>query len=105
MCSTIPWAIENRCPKLRTGCWLDDQFFLQVEEKPNLIVKLTREEDWTKQHSDIMGPDNSYLYFGPSRSQGYLVYGNGEPKSMAEARTQKKEASRYVDIRVAVTSY
>ncbi|KAH9910936.1 hypothetical protein B0H21DRAFT_896558 [Amylocystis lapponica] len=43
-----------------------------VDENPNLIMKLTREAPWAQQHSDIMGPSNSYFYFGPNRTPGYL---------------------------------
>ncbi|KAI0940243.1 hypothetical protein AcV5_001404 [Taiwanofungus camphoratus] len=56
-------------------------------------MKLTREAPWAQQHADIMGPSNSYFYFGPSRSLGYLAYGNSPPQSMANARRQKKETS------------
>lgn len=58
-------------------------------------MRLTREKPWTQQHPDIMGPSNSYLYFGPNRAPGYLVYGNSPPQSMANARRQKKETSSY----------
>lgn len=58
-------------------------------------MRLTREKPWTQQHPDIMGPSNSYLYFGPNRAPGYLVYGNSPPQSMANARRQKRETSKY----------
>ncbi|OBZ70467.1 hypothetical protein A0H81_09559 [Grifola frondosa] len=65
-----------------------------VEEDPNLIMRITREAQWAQQHPDIMGPSNSYFYFGPSRAQGYLVYGNSSTsQQMANARRQKKESS------------
>ncbi|KZT70294.1 hypothetical protein DAEQUDRAFT_668053 [Daedalea quercina L-15889] len=68
-------------------------FTMCIEEDPNLIMRLTREKPWTQQHPDIMGPSNSYLYFGPNRAPGYLVYGNSPPQSMANARRQKRETS------------
>jgi len=40
-----------------------------------------------------MGPSNSYFYFGPERTPGYLVYGNSPHQSMAAARRQKRENS------------
>ncbi|CCM05536.1 uncharacterized protein FIBRA_07762 [Fibroporia radiculosa] len=69
-----------------------------VEEDPNLIMRLTREKPWAEQNADkIMGPSNSYFYFGPSRTPGYLVYGNSPQQSMVDAWRQKKEnsTSRY----------
>ncbi|EGO02135.1 hypothetical protein SERLA73DRAFT_177918 [Serpula lacrymans var. lacrymans S7.3] len=65
----------------------------EVEENPNLVVQISREADWRQQHPDIMGPNNSYLYFGPSKSPGYLVYGNGPTQSMMGTIKQKKEGS------------
>ena len=70
---------------------------LQVEEDPNLIMRLTREAPWAQQHPDIMGPSNSYFYFGPSRAPGYLVYGNSPSQSMSSARRQKKDNSTYAE--------
>ncbi|KAL6307045.1 hypothetical protein BKA93DRAFT_112041 [Sparassis latifolia] len=64
-----------------------------VDESPNLIMKICREAPWAQQHPDIMGPSNSYLYFGPLRTPGYLVYGNSPSQSMNNSRRQKKEAS------------
>ncbi|OCH94507.1 hypothetical protein OBBRIDRAFT_789195 [Obba rivulosa] len=64
-----------------------------VEENPNLIVKVTRELDWSQQHPDVMGPDNSFFYFGPSRTPGFLIYGNTPHQPMANSRRQKKETS------------
>lgn len=43
---------------------------------PNAIIKVTREADWSQQHPSIMGPVNSYLYFGPDNAPGYIIYGN-----------------------------
>jgi len=64
-----------------------------IEERPNLIVKITRELDWSQQHPDVMGPDNSFFYFGPSRTPGFLIYGNALQQSMQNSRRQKKETS------------
>ncbi|KAH7926798.1 hypothetical protein BV22DRAFT_1032544 [Leucogyrophana mollusca] len=64
-----------------------------VEEKPNLVVQICREAEWSQQHPDIMGPSNAYLYFGPSRTPGYLVYGNGPTQPMTSSIRQKKDAS------------
>ncbi|KZT06476.1 uncharacterized protein LAESUDRAFT_700298 [Laetiporus sulphureus 93-53] len=66
---------------------------IMVEEDPNLIMRLTLEDEWSKQHNDIMGPNRSYFYFGPSRAPGFLVYGNGSPLSMDKVLRRKKEAS------------
>lgn len=68
-----------------------------VEEDPNLIMRITREAPWAQLHTEVMGPSNSYLYFGPTRSPGYLVYGNSPHQSMSSARRQKREnsTSRY----------
>ncbi|KAF9458468.1 hypothetical protein BDZ94DRAFT_1313236 [Collybia nuda] len=43
---------------------------------PNAVVRLTREAAWSQHHPSIMGPDNSYFYFGPGNGPGYIVYGN-----------------------------
>ncbi|PCH40747.1 hypothetical protein WOLCODRAFT_88793 [Wolfiporia cocos MD-104 SS10] len=69
----------------------------KVEEDPNLIMRITREASWAQRNPQVMGPSNSYFYFGPSRVQGYLVYGNSPPQSMRNARRQKREnsTSRY----------
>lgn len=48
----------------------------EAASAPNIIVKLTREAPWADRHEGILGPANSYLYFGPSQSPGYVVYGN-----------------------------
>ncbi|KAJ3522161.1 hypothetical protein NM688_g8914 [Phlebia brevispora] len=64
-----------------------------VEQTPNLLLKLIREAPWAQQHPDIMGPSSSFFYFGPSRTPGYLVYGNSQTQSMANLRKQKKDHS------------
>ncbi|KAG5651261.1 hypothetical protein H0H81_009305 [Sphagnurus paluster] len=43
---------------------------------PNAVIKLTREAEWSQQHPSIMGPVNSYFYFGPEYAPGYIIYGN-----------------------------
>jgi len=65
----------------------------EVERNPNLLVRLTREPEWSQQHPNIMGPNKSFLYFGPDRSLGYLVYGNGPTQPMSNSIRQKREAS------------
>ncbi|KAF8841573.1 hypothetical protein BDN67DRAFT_1010506 [Paxillus ammoniavirescens] len=64
-----------------------------VHETPNSVVQVAREAEWSQQHRDIMGPCNAYLYFGPSKSRGFLVYGNGPEVAMANHIRQKKDAS------------
>ncbi|KAF9236194.1 hypothetical protein BU15DRAFT_77167 [Melanogaster broomeanus] len=64
-----------------------------VGESPNLVVQVAREAEWTQQHPDIMGPANSYLYFGPSKSPGYFIYGNGASVTMTTHIRQKKDSS------------
>ncbi|KAF4619583.1 hypothetical protein D9613_004771 [Agrocybe pediades] len=49
----------------------------EVDRTPNVILRLTRELEWSQQHPSIMGPDNSYFYMGPENAPGYVVYGNG----------------------------
>ena len=66
---------------------------IQADENPNLIMKIAREAPWAQQHPDIMGPSNSYLYFGPNRIPGHLIYGNSTYQTMAQARHRKKENS------------
>jgi len=68
----------------------------EVEQNPNLLVKLTREAPWSKQHPQIMGPNNSFLYFGPEHTSGYLVYGNGPTQPMTNSIRRKREGSTYV---------
>ncbi|KAI0650897.1 hypothetical protein C8Q79DRAFT_1007112 [Trametes meyenii] len=64
-----------------------------ADENPNLIMKIAREAPWAQQHPDIMGPSNSYLYFGPNRTPGHLIYGNSTYHTMAQARHRKKDSS------------
>ncbi|EPQ58887.1 hypothetical protein GLOTRDRAFT_125209 [Gloeophyllum trabeum ATCC 11539] len=65
----------------------------EFEQNPNLIMTLSREPEWAQLHPDIMGPSNSYLYFGPAKSPGYLVYGNGPTQPMLNSLRQKKDGS------------
>jgi len=62
----------------------------EVEQKPNLLVRVTREPQWSQQHPDIMGPSSSFLYFGPAKTAGYLVYGNSPTQPMTGSIRQKK---------------
>ncbi|KAH8096598.1 hypothetical protein BXZ70DRAFT_1009602 [Cristinia sonorae] len=64
-----------------------------VEETPNMILRLSRESQWSQHHSAIMGPTSSFFYFGPARSQGYLAYGNNPTQPMANSRRQKNPSS------------
>ncbi|KAG9317769.1 hypothetical protein JVU11DRAFT_1989 [Chiua virens] len=64
-----------------------------VHEQPNIVVQVAREAEWCQQHPDIMGPNNAYLYFGPNRARGFLVYGNGMEVPMAHHLRQKKDNS------------
>lgn len=66
---------------------------VQVDENPNLILKLTREAAWAQQHPNVMGPSSSFFYFGPNRSPGYLAYGSSGTQPMANSRRQKKDGS------------
>ncbi|KAF9653414.1 hypothetical protein BDM02DRAFT_3108050 [Thelephora ganbajun] len=61
-----------------------------VEQKPNLLVRLMREPQWSQQHPEIMGPSTSFMYFGPGKSSGYLIYGNGPNQPMNSSVRQKK---------------
>ena len=64
---------------------------------PNLVIKLTREATWSQQHPSIMGPNNSYFYFGPDTSSGYIMYGNNPTSHlMTHSIRQKREGSTYV---------
>ncbi|KAG2138088.1 uncharacterized protein EDB93DRAFT_1242162 [Suillus bovinus] len=67
---------------LQFGSDIFNHGFEDLESRPaftvvNLIVHIAREAAWSQQHPEIMGPSNSFLYFGPSKTPGYLVYGNG----------------------------
>ena len=66
-----------------------------MEQKPNLLVRLIREPQWSQQHPEIMGPSTSFMYFGPGKSSGYLIYGNGPNQSMNSSVRQKKGAAKY----------
>ena len=77
-----------------SSCPSRPSLVLQVDENPNLIMKIARETPWASQHSaDIMGPSNSYFYFGPNRTPGHLIYGNSTYQTMAQAGHRKKESS------------
>jgi hypothetical protein len=65
----------------------------QVEDRPNLVLKLSREAEWAQQHPDIMGPNASFFYFGPSRSAGVLAYGNTPTQPMTNSMKRNKEGS------------
>ena len=79
---------------MQPGIFDNNFIFAQiVDHGPNIIVRLTREAEWSQQHPDIMGPSNAYLYFGPSKTIGYLVYGNLPSQPMSESLRQKKETS------------
>jgi hypothetical protein len=66
-----------------------------VEQKPNLLVRLMREPQWSQQHPEIMGPSTSFMYFGPGKSSGYLIYGNGPNQPMNGSVRQKKGVVKY----------
>jgi len=61
-----------------------------VEQNPNLLVRVRREPQWSQQHPEIMGPDTCFMYFGPAKSPGYLIYGNGPNQSMSDSVRQKR---------------
>ncbi|TDL30062.1 hypothetical protein BD410DRAFT_780588 [Rickenella mellea] len=65
----------------------------KVAKDPNLIVKISRRDEWALQHPGIMGPRNAYLYFGPSNCPGQLAYGNSEPTAMSLYLQKKKGSS------------
>lgn len=67
---------------------------MQVHVSPNLVVQLSRKDDWAALHPAVMGPRNSYLYFGPNIAPGQLAYGNGEKFGMGYFLRKKKEGSR-----------
>lgn len=63
---------------------------------PNMIVRIAREGTWSSAHSGlVMGPDRSYLFFGPEASAGFVEYGSGPTRiSMSSfLRRGKKEGS------------
>lgn len=53
---------------------------VQVVPIPNVVAKISRHEDWTTRHAEIMGPSNAYFYFGPSNSPGQVAYGVAQPR-------------------------
>ncbi|KAG6334330.1 hypothetical protein ID866_4754 [Astraeus odoratus] len=57
------------------------------------VIKVAREAMWSQQHPDIMGPENAFLYLGPSDTRGYMAYGNSEQIPMANHLRQKREGS------------
>ncbi|KAH8118840.1 hypothetical protein DFH11DRAFT_1503211 [Phellopilus nigrolimitatus] len=65
----------------------------KVVQVPNLVVQLSRQDEWALQHPDIIGPRNAYFYFGPSNSPGQVAYGNGERVAMSYYLRKKKDAS------------
>ncbi|KAF4601685.1 hypothetical protein EYR40_004884 [Pleurotus pulmonarius] len=65
----------------------------EVPHNPNIVVMLRREAAWSQQHPTIMGPDRSFLYFGPGQSQGHLAYGNSPLQPMANSIKQKRDSS------------
>ena len=80
----------------RAGLISDLRYRNDVEQKPNLLVRLIREPQWSQQHPEIMGPTASFMYFGPGKSSGYLIYGNGPDQPMNSSVRQKKGVSKYV---------
>jgi hypothetical protein len=61
-----------------------------------MIVRIARETPWATTYRDVvMGPDNSYLNFGPEASLGFVEYGSGPTRiSMSSfLRRGKKEGS------------
>ncbi|KAI5117047.1 hypothetical protein M0805_007904 [Coniferiporia weirii] len=73
------------------------QLFSRIRSKvvqvPNLVVQLSRQDEWALQYPDVMGPRNAYLFFGPSNSPGQVAYGNAERVAMAYYLRKKKDAS------------
>lgn len=69
-----------------------------AREDPNTIIRLSREEPWSKEHSTIMGPENSYFYFGAEDRPGFIVYGNNQVRIPMTyfLRPGRKETSTYV---------
>ncbi|KAK0190353.1 hypothetical protein F5146DRAFT_550338 [Armillaria mellea] len=69
-----------------------------ASQYPTLVMKLTREVPWAQQHASIMGPSNSFFYFGPRTSPGYIVYGNNPlnlPMSHLMRQERDRSSSRY----------
>lgn len=67
----------------------------KVVQVPNVVVQLTRQEEWAQQHTDVLGPRSAFLYFGPSNSPGQVAYGNGGRVPMSYYLRKKKEGSKY----------
>ncbi|EJD01698.1 uncharacterized protein FOMMEDRAFT_89899 [Fomitiporia mediterranea MF3/22] len=65
----------------------------KVVQVPNVVVQLTRHDDWAAQHTQVMGPRSAFLYFGPFNSPGQVAYGNGERVAMSYYLRKKKEGS------------
>lgn len=68
------------------------------ESNPNPVIRMTRENAWAQLHSSIMGPENSFLYFGPNTIAGFVLYGsNSTPIQMAKCCRQNRAntTSRY----------
>lgn len=59
-----------------------------------MLVRLTREKEWSQQHPDIMGPSSAYYYLGYDDKPVHLAFGNGERMSMMDWMKLKKEGSR-----------
>lgn len=72
----------------------------QAGQTPNLVTRITRQAEWSQQHPGIMGPDNSFLYFGPETSIGFIMYGNNRTQIGMNflLRPGKKEGSVYVSL-------
>ncbi|KAF5358694.1 hypothetical protein D9758_007759 [Tetrapyrgos nigripes] len=65
-----------------------------ASQSPNLVIRLSRDGNWTQRIPGIMGPDNSYFYFGPEHSPGYIMYGNNLiTLPMAHLSRQQREGS------------
>lgn len=65
----------------------------QASQYPTLVMKLTREAPWSQQHASIMGPSNSFFYFGPRTSPGYIVYGNN-PLNLPMSHLMRQERDK-----------
>lgn len=100
---TLTEGLPSRCqytpmwpPKITPRADIDLYRRSDMEQKPNLLVRLMREPQWSQQHPDIMGPDTCFMYFGPGKSSGYLVYGNGPNQPMNSSVRQKKNVPKCV---------
>lgn len=67
---------------------------LKVARDPNLIIQLSRQDEWANEHLDIMGPRNAFFYFGPSNSPGQLAYGNAGRVGMIYYLRKRRETSK-----------